>query len=425
MEIAILFLNELFRKAMLILGLLFASLLVSSVALGQTVGACAAGAGGPSPGNTTFPIDCTGSASGTLLASMSSPFSYTTSAGTNTGTIISAVYADGGGTLDFYYQVVNDPTSATALARETSTNFFGFITNAAFITNGSSLGNVFVDGSHEPVTVDSNLDGSVIGFSFYPPTDPSSEIGPGTASIVLIISTDATAYTVGSATVINGGTGSVKAFAPNHSWSVSPLIIDLKTRPLGMTSAPQTVTVTNNGGSSLSIEAMTLTGNNPGDFAYTSACGTTLLPGASCTISVTFKPTAINTRTATLNIPFGGSGQASVQLSGVGTAVWLSPSKLNLGSETVGQVSSPLTIRLTNLGTLALTIERPGITIVGVEAGDFQQTNDCGTSVGAGLSCTITVTFTPSATGKRGALLRIHDNGGGSPQTALLWGKGI
>lgn len=185
-----------------------------SVAMGGTVDGCAAAAGGPTPGNTIFPIDCTGNGPGVLLADMTSTFNYSTTAGTNTGTIESAVY-NNGGTLDFYYQVTNDPTSATALARLTATNFTGFVTDAGFRTDGSTLaGTTFVDGIHGPVTADSNIDGSVIGFSFYPPTDPSSEIGPGTSSYVLVISTDATNWVAGNASIIDGGTETVAAFQP-------------------------------------------------------------------------------------------------------------------------------------------------------------------------------------------------------------------
>jgi hypothetical protein len=151
---------------------------------------------------------------GTLDAWMSSAFTYTTTSGTNTGFIYSAVYDDAG-TLDFYYQIVNDASSSTALARLTATDFAGFATNSAFRTDGSSLtGTGFVDGTLAPQTSDSNIDGSVIGFSFYPPTGPPTEIAPGDTSYVLIISTDATTYEAGNASIIDGGTDTVAAFQP-------------------------------------------------------------------------------------------------------------------------------------------------------------------------------------------------------------------
>lgn len=189
-------------------------LLCGSAAMAGTISGCAAAAFGPTPTNTVFPVDCTGMDSGTLDAWMSSSFSYSTTSGTNTGFIYSAVYDDAG-TLDFYYQVVNDPSSSTALARLTATDFAGFTTNSAYLTDGSSLtGAGFVDGTNAPQTSDSNIDGSVIGFSFYPPTGPPAEIAPGETSYVLIVSTNATAYEAGNASIIDGGTDTVAAFQP-------------------------------------------------------------------------------------------------------------------------------------------------------------------------------------------------------------------
>ncbi|MGA3074296.1 MAG: PEP-CTERM sorting domain-containing protein [Bryobacteraceae bacterium] len=198
----------------LTISILLLGLLCTSAALAGTVSSCAAASFGPDPTNTVFPVDCTGMSAGTLDAWMSSAFTYTTTAGTNTGFIYSAVYDDAG-TLDFYYQIVNDASSSTALARLTATDFAGFATNSAFRTDGSSLtGTGFVDGTLAPQTSDSNIDGSVIGFSFYPPTGPPTEIAPGDTSYVLIISTDATTYEAGNASIIDGGTDTVAAFQP-------------------------------------------------------------------------------------------------------------------------------------------------------------------------------------------------------------------
>ena len=67
------------------------------------------------PGDTVFPgLVAPGTDPGTLLASLSTPF--TSSLGTDSGTIVSAVYQEAGGTLDFYYQVTNDATSIDSLS---------------------------------------------------------------------------------------------------------------------------------------------------------------------------------------------------------------------------------------------------------------------------------------------------------------------
>ncbi len=190
----------------LCIGLLGASGLFGDVA------SCLAGKG-PTPGNSVSPTNCTGQGAGTLLADLFVPFSFTTTAGTTSGTLESAVYLDGS-TLDFYYQVTNASTSATALARETDTNFKGFATNAGFRTDGSTFtGTSFVNGTVLPATADRDVTGSVVGFNFNLP-DPKAEIGPGETSYVLIISTNATQFAPGNASIIDGGTETVAAFQP-------------------------------------------------------------------------------------------------------------------------------------------------------------------------------------------------------------------
>src|SRR5205823_896534 len=75
-------------------------------------------------------------------------------------------------------------------------------------------------------------------------------------------------------------------------------------------------------------------------------------------------------------------------------AVSLSPTSLNFGNQNVGTTSAPQTVTLSNIGTATLSI-----TSIGIENGDyssdFAETNNCGTSLAAGASCAINVTFTP------------------------------
>ena len=177
------------------------------------------------PGNTVFPgLIPSGTDPGTLLATLSAPF--TSSLGTDSGTIVSAVFREAGGTLDFYYQVTNNLTSTNCgsigqqacdpLSRETDTNFFGFATSVGFRTDGSTLpGGAFVDGSVAPVTADRNSVGDVVGFSFNPPD--SAKIQPGQISLVLVITTNATNFAIGNASVIDGGVTTVSSFEPAAS----------------------------------------------------------------------------------------------------------------------------------------------------------------------------------------------------------------
>ncbi len=116
-------------------------------------------------------------------------------------------------------------------------------------------------------------------------------------------------------------------------------------------------------------------------------------------------------------------------LSGTGAqaapAVSLAPTSLNLGSQRVGTTSASQSTTLTNSGSAPLSISM--IAIGGVNAAEFGENSDCPispTTLGASASCTISVTFTPAATGSRSASVSIADDAAGSPQAVPLTGSG-
>jgi len=109
-------------------------------------------------------------------------------------------------------------------------------------------------------------------------------------------------------------------------------------------------------------------------------------------------------------------------LTGTGTFVQLVPTTLNFGTQPVDTRSLPEKITLTNKG--GATVSITSISIMGVDAKDFAETNTCGKSVASGASCFIKVTFKPLTKGKRTADVSISDDGGGSPQKVALSGTG-
>jgi photosystem II stability/assembly factor-like uncharacterized protein len=203
---------------------------------------------------------------------------------------------------------------------------------------------------------------------------------------------------------------------------ITPRNLNFGTLALGLTSAAKTVTLKNVGTSAITITSIAITGTEAGDFPQTATtCGASLAVAASCTVSVTFKPSTTGARSGTLTFTDGASGSPQkVPLSGVGTTAELSPTSLNFGSVTVGSTALN-TVTLKNVGTAAMTIS--GITISGAAAGDFGESG-CGSSLAAGASCTISVTFKPTKTGARSATLKITDGAAGSPQQVSLAGTG-
>ena len=176
------------------------------------------------PGGPAVAVPLTAAAPGSLLASLVAPFAFSTTAGTTSGTIVSAVFRNPSGTLDFYYEVVNNGTSVTALSREPDTSFDGFATSLAFRLDGASLGGPFMASSPGiiPVTGDRDSSGTVVGFNFTP-APPGTKIPPGTTSAVLVISTDATNFRAGDAEIIDGGAATVASFEPTSIVSPPPV----------------------------------------------------------------------------------------------------------------------------------------------------------------------------------------------------------
>ncbi len=201
--------------------------------------------------------------------------------------------------------------------------------------------------------------------------------------------------------------------------SLSPTSLTFPTTLVRSTSSPQNVTLTNIGNQTLQITSITTSG----DFSQTNTCGSSVLAGANCTISVTFKPSKTSTQTAAITVTDNAPGSPqTATLTGTGTFVQLSSSSLSFGNVKVGSSSTPQTVTLTNTSVQAMTVK--SITVTGTNARDFSQTNTCGTSVATGASCSITVTFKPTALGSRTANVSISDTGGGSPQLVTLAGTG-
>jgi probable HAF family extracellular repeat protein len=207
------------------------------------------------------------------------------------------------------------------------------------------------------------------------------------------------------------------------SAALSPTSFSFSTQAIGTTSAAKTATFKNTGTTSLTITAIGIAGTNAGDFAQAHNCESSLAAGASCSISVTFKPTASGTRTAALSVTDNAAGSPQqVALSGIGTTAKLSPTSLSFSTQAIGTTSAAKNVTLTNVGATSLTIN--SIAVTGIDAGDFVQTHTCGSSLAAGATCTVSVTFKPSASGTRTAALSVTDNAAGSPQQVPLGGIG-
>jgi hypothetical protein len=187
---------------------------------------------------------------------------------------------------------------------------------------------------------------------------------------------------------------------------------------VGTSSAPQSISLTNKGSTSLSISSTTATS----PYSVSSTCGKSVAPGATCNLNIIFSPATQGTFAGTISIIDSASTKPQViEVSGSGTIVTLSPSSLKFGPQKRGTVSPPQHITLTNTGKIAMTVSK--VSVHGDNWTSFDATDNCPSSLGAGASCTITVEYKPLlGTGAQTANVYVTDSGGGSPQTVALSG---
>jgi hypothetical protein len=183
-----------------------------------------------------------------------------------------------------------------------------------------------------------------------------------------------------------------------------PTTLTFAAQPVGTFSPAQLATLKNRGVGTLKIASI----GRSGDFYEGNNCLSTLLPGAFCTLRVTYTPTSRATRLGAVTI-FGNAAGSTLKLPLSGTAsgtgsiiLQLSPSSLSFGSVPVGTTSSPQTVTLTNTGTVSASFRDPfGFATRGADWRVFAKNPHCGKSLAPSKSCTVTVTFTPTATGTR------------------------
>jgi hypothetical protein len=187
------------------------------------------------------------------------------------------------------------------------------------------------------------------------------------------------------------GTGQTQA-----GLNVSPSQLVFPIVAPGQSSASQMVTLTNTGGSAAT--SLTLAATPPFSLIQ-DICGTTLAAGASCSTGVVFSPSLNGTYTGTLTIASASLAvSATVALSGTGGtpgSVAASPSRIDFSQMGVGQLSSPVTVTLTNPSATSSLTDFA----VAVTAGFKLVNNACPSTLAAGASCTVGVEFAATGAG--------------------------
>lgn len=248
----------------------------------------------------------------------------------------------------------------------------------------------------------------------------TGSLSVGTHSITVSIASD-TNYSAAS------GTGTLTVTASTPKAVLSPTSGSFGGVTVGSTSASKAFTLASTGDGDLTITSISIFGANAASFLIASnTCGSTLSPSHSCEIDVTFSPTATGNASATLSV-IDNAGMQTAALDGAGIPpsipqANLSPASTSFGSVNVGSTTTSQTFTLKNGGNAALPIT--SISITGTNASLFViGSNTCSSSLSAGGSCAIGISFKPSAVGSAIATLTVVDSVG--TQTSTLSGTGV
>ena len=287
------------------------------------------------------------------------------------------------------------------------------VTSAALTVQVNNGGTVAAVLSTPVITGDFTVTGSTCGGTLAPLTSCSLTVvflptAAGVRNGLLSVSD-----TQGNHTTALTGNGTAGVLV------ITPASLQFPATALGGISAAQAVVVTNTGNGALTIGSAVVAG----DYAATGNCAaTTLAAGTSCSVAVTFTPTATGSRPGTLTLTFAGASSATaiVPLNGTGTgafSVVLTPASEDFGTQLTGTTSAVRNITVSNTGTQSGTLGSISV------SGDFSLTaNTCGTTLLPQTGCTVSIVFTPTAAGTRNGVLTVA--GAAGTQTAALTGTG-
>ena len=181
--------------------------------------------------------------------------------------------------------------------------------------------------------------------------------------------------------------------------SITPNGLNFGNVAVGSSSGAQAFTISNPARTPVALTALTATG----PFSVSSTtCGASLPALSSCTANVVFTPSTLGVGAGQLNLTFTSTATGTpvtvpvgAALAGTGVAaVQLTlPSSVNVGTYVIGLAPATATATVANSGTTAA-----GISAIAASA-PFSATSDCGTSLAAGASCTITITLASTSVG--------------------------
>ncbi len=352
---------------------------------------------------------------------------------------VASVSFTANGTVGGSYTVTAAPAGVTAPANFSLTNTPG-IPAVKLSATGVNLGSVIVASTSAAKTVILTNSGTasltltgIAASGDFAETNPCpASLAPkATCTISVTFTPTVTGTVSGALTITDDASNSPQVVSLTGTEvnvvSLAPSYIAFGSVTVGATSAPQTITVTNNSAGDVSLNLAASAG-----FASvgsgTAPCGATLGAKASCTVAVTFKPLQNGSINGTLAASGTSFATQLAMLAGSGTdgaasALTFSPGAISFADQEVGTPSASETVTVTNSSKASVNIvsltPSPDFSAVG------SGTTPCGGALAAKAKCTISVTFTPSAAGSIKGSVALANSSGVNPQIFNLSGTGV
>jgi hypothetical protein len=240
---------------------------------------------------------------------------------------------------------------------------------------------------------------------------------------------DAHAYSAELRATVNGF-GFTTALSGEGGRAVieaTPNPADFGALTVGAVGATQTITVTNSGNIPAGFFIGIVAGGDSASFQLLSenCTGAALMPSASCTAQVRFRPQDAGAKAASMAFFGDNDGGAMIGLKGEGVApaATLLPDAFDFGLQAAGTRSDAHVFSIHNGGGTPLQLG--AATIVGADVDQFALAGDecSGETLAPGGDCLVRVRFAPDGSGAKAAKLRLGSDGG--PLTAALAGLGV
>lgn len=145
------------------------------------------------------------------------PFASTNYSGTLTSSVIAGDPSNLLGGLTFTYLLASDASSINMISRLTVNGYAGFMTDASYQSPPMGIMPAYAD----------RLTADVVGFSFISFPVGAGLISPGSHSALLVVQTDAPAFTTSFASVIDGTVVSPPIYAPIPEPATAVFVLSL------------------------------------------------------------------------------------------------------------------------------------------------------------------------------------------------------